>query len=76
MMNLSGLTKTWLIDIDGTIFQHNGYKNGEDVLLDGVHEFFDSISSNDAVVLLTARSELVREQTELALKKITFHMTK
>lgn len=37
---LSSLAHTWIFDVDGTICIHNGYKNGEDVLLGGVKEFF------------------------------------
>ena len=32
---LSGLPHTWVLDLDGTIVLHNGYKMyGEDVFLD------------------------------------------
>lgn len=37
---LSALPHTWIFDIDGTICVHNGYKNGGDVLLNGVKKFF------------------------------------
>ena len=68
-MTLSALSKTWLLDIDGTIFKHNGYKDGDDILLDGVRDFFDNLSESDVVILLTARSETMRTLTEAALKK-------
>ena len=58
MLELSTLAKTWILDIDGTLVKHNGYKiDGHDTLLDGVKEFFEKISSDDKVVLLTARKE-------------------
>lgn len=56
-MILSSLSKTWLVDVDGTIVKHNGFKiDGFDTLLDGVREFFSSIPSDDKIILLTARS--------------------
>lgn len=56
MINLSALRHTWILDIDGTILKHNGYKlDGHDTLLDGVKEFFDSIPKDDKIILLTAR---------------------
>lgn len=41
MFEFSPLAKTWILDIDGTIVKHNGYKiDGYDTLLEGVKEFF------------------------------------
>ncbi len=40
-LTLSSLPHTWILDVDGTICIHNGYKNGEDVLLDGVKDFLN-----------------------------------
>ena len=58
ILELSILAKTWILDIDGTLVKHNGYKiDGHDTLLDGVKEFFEKISSDDKVVLLTTRQE-------------------
>jgi hypothetical protein len=54
---LSSLAHTWLIDIDGTVLSHNGYKNSGDELLPGVFEFWRQIPANDFVVLLSARSK-------------------
>ncbi len=57
-MELSTLAKTWILDVDGTLVKHNGYKiDGYDTLLDGVKEFYSKISSEDKVVLMTARKE-------------------
>ena len=59
ILELSILAKTWILDIDGTLVKHNGYKiDGHDTLLDGVKEFFEKISPDDKVVLLTARKEV------------------
>ena len=58
MFEFSTLTKTWILDIDGTLVKHNGYKiDGYDTLLDGVKEFFETLNPEDKVVLLTARKE-------------------
>ena len=56
MLKLSSLPHTWILDVDGTIVKHNGYKiDGYDTLLPGVKEFFASLPSQDRVILLTAR---------------------
>lgn len=58
MLELSSLNKTWILDIDGTLVKHNGYLiDGYDTLLGGVKEFFENLSIDDKVVLLTARKE-------------------
>lgn len=58
MLELSTLDKTWILDVDGTIVKHNGHKlDGHDTLLAGVREFFDKLSPQDKVVLLTARKQ-------------------
>lgn len=74
-LKLSTLPKTWLIDIDGTIVKHNGYKdNGRDTLLNGVSEFFASLPKDDKVILLTAResSQVASLKDFLAKHKIRF----
>lgn len=74
-LKLSTLPKTWLIDIDGTIVKHNGYKdNGRDTLLNGVSEFFASLPKGDKVILLTAResSQIASLKDFLARHKIRF----
>lgn len=65
----SSLDKTWIFDLDGTLLKHNGYKNGGDILLPGVTEFFTNIQDNDKVIILTARSSKLREETEEFLIK-------
>lgn len=58
MLEFSPLAKTWILDVDGTLVKHNGYKiDGYDTLLDGVKEFFETLNPDDKVVLLTARKE-------------------
>ena len=56
MLKLSSLPHTWILDVDGTIVKHNGYKiDGYDTFLPGVKDFFASLPSQDRVILLTAR---------------------
>lgn len=62
-MALSRLGHTWLIDIDGTLLKHNGYKAGGDELLPGVQAFWQSIPANDCIILLSAREECYRAMT-------------
>lgn len=58
MLEFSTLPKTWILDVDGTIVKHNGYKiDGYDTLLEGVKEFFEKLPPEDKVILLTARNE-------------------
>jgi hypothetical protein len=67
-LTLSCLPHTWLIDIDGTIFLHNGHKTGPDQLLPGVKEFWDAIPEHDCIILLSARMSNEAEQTAAALR--------
>lgn len=70
MLEFSQLAKTWIIDVDGTIVKHNGYiTDGHDSLLEGVKEFFASISEDDKVILLTARRKEYIEPLKNFLKQ-------
>ncbi len=70
MLILSSLPKTWILDVDGTIVKHNGYKiDGYDTLLDGVKDFFSKISNDDKIILLTARKGEQLEKLKVFLKK-------
>ena len=62
-LRLSPLKHTWVLDFDGTLVKHNGYKTGNDEWLPGAVEFLRSIPQGDLVILLTAREEAVRERT-------------
>lgn len=64
LLTLSPLAHTWIIDIDGTLCEHNGYKNGADVLLPGVADFFAKLSDDDFVIFVTSRTEGSKEQLE------------
>lgn len=64
-IKLSTLGHTWLLDIDGTIVKHNGYKiDGKDSFLPGAVDFLKSIPPKDKIIFLTARSEEHKEITE------------
>lgn len=65
---LSKLGKTWFIDIDGTIVEHNGYLNGMDKPLKGAINFLRSIPEEDFIIFTTARNSSFREITESFLK--------
>lgn len=61
---MSTLPKTWILDLDGTVVKHNGYKiDGEDTLLSGVKEYIDALPADDRVVILTSRTDEYREST-------------
>lgn len=69
-VKVSPLAKTWILDLDGTIVKHNGYKiDGHDTLLDGAKEFLDSIPDSDMIIFLTSRTSEYAEQTELFLRE-------
>lgn len=66
---VSPLGKTWILDLDGTVVKHNGYKmDGYDTLLPGALEFFRSLSTDDRVVFITSRTPAQAEQTERFLR--------
>lgn len=55
---------TWILDLDGTIVKHNGYKtDGEDSLLPGVEMFLRNIPEKDMIIFLTSRTEEYKEST-------------
>ena len=61
---LSTLPKTWILDIDGTIVKHNGYKiDGHDTLLTGAKEYIESIPAEDKIIILTSRTDEYRQMT-------------
>jgi hypothetical protein len=66
---LSSLPHTWIIDIDGTILKHNGHKQGGDLLLDGVKEFWEKIPRDDFIILISARERFYVESTILFLRE-------
>lgn len=68
-ITVSTLGKTWILDIDGTIAKHNGYKiDGHDTLLDGIEQFLNQIDEMDFVIFVTSRTESYKEETIKFLK--------
>jgi hypothetical protein len=68
--NLSdNLSHTWFIDLDGTVFEHNGYLTGEDTILSGVEELWDKIPCDDFIIIVTGRSLAYKDLTTTSLKK-------
>lgn len=62
---LSPLPHTWILDLDGTLVEHNGYKKyGKDRMLDGAREFLQAIPAYDMVIIVTSRKSEYRESTE------------
>lgn len=68
-LTLSPLAHTWILDFDGTLVVHNGYKYGEDKFLPGALEFLKSIPEDDYVLILTAREPEAKERTIAFLDK-------
>lgn len=65
IIKVSPLGKTWILDLDGTLVKHNGYKtDGHDTFLDGAEAFLNRIPPEDLVIILTSRTESERELTE------------
>lgn len=67
-LRISPLNHTWILDFDGTLVRHNGYKDGitnSDEWLPGALDFLHSIPVDDYVLILTAREdeEDVRSRT-------------
>lgn len=62
---LSTLGHTWILDLDGTIVKHNGYRtDGRDSLLEGAKAFLDSIPKEDMIIFLTSRNAEYKRLTE------------
>lgn len=68
-LKLSTLNKTWILDLDGTLVEHNGYKTADDRFLPGAKEFLQSIPENDFVLIMTAREKEAKVKTEKFLKE-------
>lgn len=69
-LTLSNLSHTWLLDLDGTILKHNGYKlDGQDSFIDGAKEFLSSLPDEDMIIFITSRTEEYRAITEKFLRE-------
>jgi len=64
-LTLSPLGHTWVLDLDGTLVKHNGYKlDGHDTFLEGAEGFLKSLPEGDMIVFLTSRTPEYKERTE------------
>lgn len=64
-LRLSRLGHTWILDLDGTLVRHNGYRlDGHDSFLPGAREFLRRIPRGDMVLFLTSRPDACRDLTE------------
>lgn len=64
VITVSPLGKTWILDLDGTLVKHNGYKlDGHDTLLPGTKKFLSNIGPDDMVIIVTSRKENIKEKT-------------
>ena len=69
-LEMSSLPKTWILDLDGTIVKHNGYKiDGKDSLLPGAKELLSQIRDEDYVIIVTSRKLEYKELTESFLQE-------
>lgn len=68
-LRLSKLGHTWILDLDGTLVEHNGYKSGQDRFLAGTKEFLNSIPEDDYILIMTAREKEAKQKTEVFLKE-------
>ena len=66
---LSSLPKTWILDLDGTIVRHNGYKDGGDEVLPEALRFLEGLDPDDMVVIITSRPGQCRDKTEAFLRQ-------
>ncbi len=70
VLTLSTLRHTWILDLDGTIVKHNGYKiDGYDSFLEGAERFLKNIDKEDMIIFLTSRTGEMKERTEQFLKE-------
>ena len=67
---LSPLAHTWILDLDGTLVKHNGYKtDGQDSFLEGAEAFLKGLPEGDMVIFLTSRTMEQKELTERFLSE-------
>ena len=72
----TNLNHTWIFDLDGTIFKHNGYLDGTDELLPNVKTLFESVPIDDYIIILTARSKIYEKLTLQNLNKYNIRYDK
>ena len=66
--------RTWFIDLDGTIFEHNSYLYGKNIVLNKAKTFLNEIPSEDCLIFVTARPKKYKNMTlkRLALLDIDY----
>ena len=55
--------KTWFVDLDGTIFQHNSYLEGKNIILKNAKLFLEKIPNDDCLIFVTARPKKLKKMT-------------
>ncbi len=69
-LTLSPLGHTWILDLDGTLVKHNGYKlDGHDSWLEGALDFLKNIPEGDLTLFVTSRPPELKEMTERFLRE-------
>lgn len=69
-IKVSCLAKTWILDLDGTIVKHNGYKmDGNDTLLPSALSFLQKIPKEDLVIFVTSRDSKYECDTRVFLEQ-------
>ena len=68
-LTVSTLPQMWIIDVDGTIFIHNSYLEGEDQLVPNFLDFYTQIKSEDFILLVSARDQKYEKKTINSLHK-------
>ena len=61
--------RTWFIDLDGTIFEHNTYLYGKNIILKKAKEFLSEIPREDCLIFVTARSKEYKDMTTEWIEK-------
>ncbi len=60
--------RTWFIDLDGTVFEHNTYLNGKNIILKKAKDFLNEIPSEDCLIFVTARPKQYKDMTLKSLE--------
>lgn len=59
----TNLGHTWIVDVDGTIFEVNQPPYENDTLLPGVKDMWAKIPKDDIIIIMTARPWYIKRQT-------------
>lgn len=67
---LSTLPKMWILDIDGVIFVHNSHlQKDKDKLVPNFLDFYNQISPDDFILIVSARDQKYKTETIKSLRK-------